>query len=70
MMALNRGLVQKQVTPQGWLGSAPRGRRPQSRGLRTGGSLAIAGSTPATQLVSPARVVNLNHARLPAGWSQ
>jgi hypothetical protein len=38
------------------------GRRPQIRGLRAGGSLAIASSTPATQLLSPARVVNLNHA--------
>ncbi len=33
----------------GWLGSTPRGRRPQIRGLRAGGSLAIASSAPATQ---------------------
>jgi len=33
----------------GWLGSTPEGRRPQIRGLRAGGSLAIASSTPATQ---------------------
>src|SRR5208337_2752079 len=46
----------------GWLGSTPGGRRPQIRGLRAGGSLAIASSTPATQLLSPARVATLNHA--------
>src|SRR5271157_1824217 len=47
----------------GWLGSTPGGRRPQFRGLRAGGSLAIASSTPATQLLSPARVATLNHAQ-------
>ncbi len=46
----------------GWLGSTPGGRRPQIRGLRAGGSLAIASSTPATQLLSPARVATLNRA--------
>jgi|SRR5271157_1293520 len=38
----------------GWLGSTPEGRRPQIRGLRAGGSLAIASSTPATQPESKA----------------
>ncbi len=33
----------------GWLWSTPEGRRPQIRGLRAGGSLALASSTPATQ---------------------
>ncbi len=42
------GMVQTQVTAQGWLGSAPEGRRPQIRGWRAGGSLAVASSTPAT----------------------
>ncbi len=41
-------VVQKQVTPQGWPGSTPKGRRPQVRGFHTGGSLAVASSTPAT----------------------
>ncbi len=36
-----------------WLGSAPGGRRPQIRGFSPGGSPAVAGSTPATQLLSP-----------------
>src|SRR5208337_3665677 len=39
-----RGMVQKQVTAQGWLGSRPEGQRPQIRGLRAGGSLAVASS--------------------------
>jgi len=56
------GLVQKQVTSHGWLGSTPGGRRPQVRGFRTGGSLAIASSTPATQLLSPGKLLKLNHA--------
>src|SRR5271165_2707669 len=49
-------MVQKRVTVQGWLGSTPEGQRPQIRGLRTGGSLAVASSIPATQLSSPARL--------------
>ena len=49
-------MVQKQVTAQGWLGSRPEGQRPQIRGLRAGGSLAVASSIPATQLSSPARL--------------
>jgi len=57
------GMVQEQVTPQGWLGSMPAGRRPQVRGLRAGGSLAAASSTPATQVLSPPKMLNLNHAR-------
>src|SRR5208337_3828869 len=43
-------MVQTQVTAQGWLGSTPEGRRPQIRGWRAGGSLAVASSTPATPL--------------------
>src|SRR5208337_967111 len=46
----------------GWLGSTPEGRRPQIRGFRAGGSLAVASSTPATQLLSPAKTLKLNHA--------
>ncbi len=49
----------------GWLGSATVGRRPQSRGLRTGGSLAVASSTTATQSLLPQNVPTLNQA-LPA----
>ena len=49
-------MVQKWVTTQGWLGSTPEGQRPQLRGLRAGGSLAVASSIPATQLSSPARL--------------
>jgi len=49
----------------GWLGSTPEGRRPQIRGFRAGGSLAVATSTPATQLLSPAKMLKLNHARFP-----
>ena len=52
----NKGMVQKGVTAQGWLGSTPEGQRPQIRGLRAGGSLAVASSIPATQLSSPARL--------------
>jgi len=55
-------MVQKHVTPQGWLGSTPGARRPQMRGVRAGGSLAVASSTPATQLFSPANMLKLNHA--------
>ena len=51
-----RGMVQKRVTAQGWLGSTPEGQRPQIRGLRAGGSLAVASSIPANQLSSPARL--------------
>src|SRR5271157_2053532 len=47
----------------GWLGATPEGRRPQIRGFRAGGSLAVASSTPATQLLSPAKMLKLNHAR-------
>ena len=50
-------MVQKRVTAHGWLGSMPEGQRPQIRGLRAGGSLAVASSIPATQLSSPARLV-------------
>ena len=32
-----RGMVQKRVTAQGWLGSTPEGQRPQIRGLRARG---------------------------------
>src|SRR5271157_2191564 len=56
-------MVQTQVTAQGWLGSTPEGRRPQIRGWRAGGSLAVASSTPATPLLSPAKIRELNHAR-------
>jgi len=49
-------MVQKRVTAQGWLGSTPEGQRPQIRGLRAGGSLAVASSIPAAQLSSPARL--------------
>ena len=49
-------MVQKRVTAQGWQGSTPEGQRPQIRGLRAGGSLAVASSIPATQLSSPARL--------------
>jgi len=47
---------------QGWLRWTPEGRRPQIRGFRAGGSLAVASSTPATQLLSPAKMLKLNHA--------
>src|SRR5208337_1290043 len=47
----------------GWLGSTPEGRRPQIRGFRAGSWLAVASSTPATQLLSPAKMLKLNHAR-------
>ncbi len=58
----SRGMVQTQVTAQGWLGSTPAGRRPQIRGWRAGGSLAVDSSTPATPLLSPAKIRELNHA--------
>jgi hypothetical protein len=48
-----------------WLGSTPERRRPQIRGFRAGGSLAVANSTPATQLLSPAKMLKLNHAQNP-----
>ncbi len=38
------------------------GRRPQIRGWRAGGSLAVASSTPASPLLSPAEIRELNHA--------
>jgi len=56
------GMVQTQVTAQGCLGSTPEGRRPQIRGWRAEGSLAVASSTPATPLLSPAKIRELNHA--------
>ena len=43
--------------------SRPEGRRPQSRGLRAGGSPAIANSTPGTQTFLPAKAHKLNHAQ-------
>ncbi len=52
--AKTKGMVQKRVTAQGWLGSTPEGQCPQIRGLRAGGALAVASSIPATQLSSPA----------------
>src|SRR5271157_6383609 len=55
-------MVQTQVTAQGWLGSTPEGRSPQIRGWRAGGSLAVASSTPATPLLSPAKIRVSNHA--------
>jgi hypothetical protein len=61
------GMVQTQVTAQGWLGSTPEGRRPQVRG-RAGGSLAVASSTPATPLLSPAKMRELNHAASRNPW--
>jgi hypothetical protein len=57
------GMVQTQVTAHGWLGSTPEGRRRQIRGWRAGGSLAVASSTPATQLLSPAKIRELHHAK-------
>jgi hypothetical protein len=59
--AVFEGMVQKQVTAQGWLMSTPEGRRPQIRGWRAGGSLAVASSTPATPLLSPAKIRESNH---------
>ncbi len=56
------GMVQTQVTAQGCLGSTPEGRRPQIRGWRAGGSLAVSSPTPATPLLSPAKIRELNHA--------
>ena len=55
-------MVQTQVTAQGCLGSTPEGRRPQIRGWRAGGSLAVSSPTPATPLLSPAKIRELNHA--------
>ena len=52
-------MVQTQVTAQGCLGSTPEGRRPQIRGW---GSLAVSSPTPATPLLSPAKIRELNHA--------
>src|SRR5271166_5083550 len=60
--ARKSGMVQKQVTAQGWLGSTPEGRRPQVRRWRAGGSLAVASSTPATPLLPPAKMRELNRA--------
>src|SRR5271157_5514878 len=55
-------MVQRQVAAQGWLGSMPEGRRPQIRGWRAGSSLAVASSTTANPLLSPAKIRELNHA--------
>src|SRR5271166_597063 len=55
-------MVQTQVTAQGCLGSTPEGRRPQIRGWRAGGALAVSSPTPATPLLSPAKIRELNHA--------
>src|SRR5208337_2183303 len=49
------GMVQTQVTAQGWRGLTPEGRRPQIRGWCAGGSLAVASSTPATPPSSATR---------------
>src|SRR5271157_4914192 len=57
-------MVQTQVTAQGCLGSTPEERRPQIRGWRAGGSLAVSSPTPATPLLSPAKIRELNHAAL------
>jgi hypothetical protein len=43
------------------------GRRPQVRGFRAGGSLAVASSTPATQRLLPAMMLNLNQAEMWVG---
>src|SRR5271166_5477401 len=51
--ARKSGMVQTQVTAQGWLGSTPEGRRPQIRGWRAGDSLTVANSTPATPPQDP-----------------
>ncbi|MGO9918113.1 MAG: hypothetical protein ACLQIB_25900, partial [Isosphaeraceae bacterium] len=56
------GTVQKLVTPQGWLGSTPDGRRSQIRGMRAGGWLAVAASTTGTQVLSPPKMRKLNQA--------
>ena len=37
----NAGMVQTQVTVQGWLGSTPEGRRPQIRGWRAPGARSL-----------------------------
>ena len=60
----SKGMVQTQVTAQGCLGSTPEGRRPQIRGWRAGGSLAVSSPTPATPLLSPAKIRELNLAAL------
>ena len=65
----NPGMVQTQVTAQGWLGSTPEGRRPQIRGWRAGGSLAVASSTPATPLLSPAKIPGVEPCLIPCGPS-
>src|SRR5271165_197067 len=49
---------------RGAWGSTPEGRRPQIRGWRAGGSLAVSSPTPATPLFSPAKIRELNHAAL------
>jgi hypothetical protein len=58
------GTVRKQVIRRAWLGSTPEGRHPQIRGFRAGGSLAVANSTAATQVLSPAKLLKLNNATL------
>jgi hypothetical protein len=56
------GKAQKPVTPQGVAGVDARKVTHQIRGFRAGGSLAVANSTPATQLLSLAKMLELNHA--------
>jgi hypothetical protein len=60
----NRARFKSRLHKRGWLGSTPAGRRPQVRGFRAGGSLAVASSTPATQLSSPAKMIT-NHGHRP-----
>jgi len=50
--AQKAGMVQKPVAPQRWLGSMPKGQRPQIQGFRAGGSLAVASSTLAVKRVA------------------
>jgi hypothetical protein len=60
--SLGRARLKSRLHLWGWLGSTPEGRRPQIRGFRTGGSPAVASSTPATQRLSPTRMLKLNRA--------
>src|SRR5208283_3883934 len=65
------GMVQTHVTAQGWLGSTPEGRRPQIRGRRAGGSLAVASSTPATPALLTREHPGVEPCLIPCGpsWS-
>ena len=63
--AEREGEVQKQVTPEGVAGLTAEGRCPQIRGFRAGGSLAVASSTPATQLLLPVKMLTLNDVSRP-----